>query len=297
MRFEDERWVKVFIRDTTNWKLLPWQAKCLLSLLFRKVDCAGRIDVGNNHVRSLAAMVDLPMEVVEAGLAGLIACNEGDEPTAVIDGRDLVLVKFAEAQNANASAKARQREWRARRKVALDTTIVDNNATSTNSNVALCLVDVASPNVDAERRDVTRRNDQRRGEETEKKDLNPLAALGHPSPKKPTGRTRRERGERLPAGWTPTDETVRVVRDLGLEPSKILGAFRDHWAADGSDRAWKVNWDAAFRQWARKDLEFKSRGGSRPQLAPVAKSPTHREFVPSPPFLFDEIPALNGKGH
>jgi hypothetical protein len=72
MRWEDERYVRLYTRDTITWKMLPWEGKALLALLFRKVDRAGLIDVGDYGAEGVAALVDLPTEVVTEGLASLI---------------------------------------------------------------------------------------------------------------------------------------------------------------------------------------------------------------------------------
>ena len=40
MRFEDERFVRVYTRDTIAWLAMRWESRTVLSMLFRKVDRA-----------------------------------------------------------------------------------------------------------------------------------------------------------------------------------------------------------------------------------------------------------------
>ena len=70
MKFSDERWVKLYTRDTMGWKRLTWQARCVLLHAFRKVDRIGAIDMDSEGIAGLALMLDLPEEVVEAGVEG-----------------------------------------------------------------------------------------------------------------------------------------------------------------------------------------------------------------------------------
>jgi len=110
VRFEDERYVRVYTRDTVNWKMLPWQAKAVLALLFRKVDRAGLLDLDDHGPDGLAAMLELPMEVVEPGLSALLKRG-----TVVMTTSGALFVpKFLEAQEAQASDAQRKRDQRER---------------------------------------------------------------------------------------------------------------------------------------------------------------------------------------
>lgn len=111
-RWEDERYVRLYTRDTVGWKMLPWQGKALLSLLFRKVDRAGLLDVGEHGVEGLAALVELPFEIVEVGVAALLKSRTikwtGDR------GQVLFIPNFLPAQEAHSSDAQRKRDQRER---------------------------------------------------------------------------------------------------------------------------------------------------------------------------------------
>lgn len=109
MRWEDERYVRVYTRDTTDWVALGWEAQSLFVLTMRKVDRAGILDLGKSGVRGLAALVAMPLEVVERALPVLLA-----DGCVVMRGTVLVIPNFIEAQEAKQSDAQRKREQRAR---------------------------------------------------------------------------------------------------------------------------------------------------------------------------------------
>lgn len=112
MDFADEHYVKLFTRDTVTWRSWPWQARALLPLLMRKVDNAGFFDVGKREpARSLAIMVELPLEVVAPGLDALLE----DGTAELVDGR-LLLPNFVDAQESKKTDKAKARDYRNRKK-------------------------------------------------------------------------------------------------------------------------------------------------------------------------------------
>lgn len=109
MRFEDERYVRVFTRDTVGWLAMRWESRCVLMAMFRKVDRAGLLDIGEDGIEGLAVALALPLDVVEPGLAGLLK-----RKTVQQTGTTLVIPKFVEAQECTSSGAQRTREWRAR---------------------------------------------------------------------------------------------------------------------------------------------------------------------------------------
>jgi hypothetical protein len=109
MRWEDERYVRVYVRDTADWLALGWEAQSLLVLTMRKVDRAGLLELGRAGVRGLAAVVGMPLDVVERALPVLL-----EDGCVVLNGSTLVVPNFIEAQEAAQSDAHRKRESRAR---------------------------------------------------------------------------------------------------------------------------------------------------------------------------------------
>lgn len=109
MRWEDERYVRLYTRDTTTWKLLCWQSKCLLPLLLRKLDRAGLIDVGDNAIEGVAALTDMPVALVQEGLVGLLQRGVFELHQGV-----LIMPNYQAAQEARQSDAQRMREYRGR---------------------------------------------------------------------------------------------------------------------------------------------------------------------------------------
>lgn len=116
MDWSNESYVRVYTRDTTTWKLMDWRARTVLLHLFRKVDRAGVLDVGSDGVFGLAAVLELPLEVVEPGIAQLVTARGNAEPTVVSTGTSYVLPRFLEAQEASQSDRQRKRASRDRRR-------------------------------------------------------------------------------------------------------------------------------------------------------------------------------------
>mgnify|MGYP000955660320 CR=1 FL=1 len=109
MRWEDERYVRIYIRDTPDWLAMQWQGRAVFYELARKVDRAGFIGVGKSGIRGLAGCLHMPVEVVEVGIEDLIT----DGCVQRVEGGYLIR-NFLEAQETPQSDKARKRNQRER---------------------------------------------------------------------------------------------------------------------------------------------------------------------------------------
>ncbi len=113
MRWEDEHYVKMYTRDSATWLMMPWQSRALLPLLMRKVDAAGLLPLGSDHVAALAALTGTPCDFVSPGFEGL-------QKFGVISmhGNVLEVPNFVAAQEARKTAQLRKRDERERAKAA-----------------------------------------------------------------------------------------------------------------------------------------------------------------------------------
>jgi len=109
MRWEDERYVRLYTRDTPEWTLMSWEARSLFSLLLRAVDRAGILSLGRSGLKGVASLLRMPLEVVERAMPELL----DDGCVAIVDAV-LVIRNFIEAQEAVQSDAARQRVARER---------------------------------------------------------------------------------------------------------------------------------------------------------------------------------------
>lgn len=102
MNWEDESYVRLYKRDTITWKLIGWEGRCVLPLLLRKVDRAGCAELEGAGVEGIAALIDVPLHVVEPGVAAL-------RLRGVIElrGDTLVFPKFMAAQGARFTRQGR----------------------------------------------------------------------------------------------------------------------------------------------------------------------------------------------
>jgi hypothetical protein len=118
MNWGDERYVRIYTRDTTDWAIMCWEARALLVFILRKVDRIGVLDLGSRGLasggwRGLAELLRMPEEVVRRALPvliedGCVELQNGD--------RSLVVRNFIEAQEASQSGTVRQQESRLRRR-------------------------------------------------------------------------------------------------------------------------------------------------------------------------------------
>lgn len=132
MDWQNERYVRVYTRDTPDWLLWSWEARALLLLLLRKVDRAGVLELGRHGVKAIAVTVGMPLDVVERTIPELT--KEGT--VEIQDGR-LVIPNYLEAQEATQSDAQRQRESRARRRdlARADVTECDDEVTKSDETV------------------------------------------------------------------------------------------------------------------------------------------------------------------
>jgi hypothetical protein len=118
----DERFIKVFVRDTPNSDAWPWESRAIIYLILRKCSRVGlyKIDNGESlgkpmRLRKVAANIRMPPEVVTPGVAGLLE----DGVMAELRG-GYFFPNFHAAQESKSSDRERQRKTRETRLHRLD---------------------------------------------------------------------------------------------------------------------------------------------------------------------------------
>lgn len=108
----DERYVRLYVRNTTTWLRLGWAGQCLLPLVLRSVDRAGVLDIGSlSPAAALAMHTGVPIEFVVIGIDALLELGVVEHR-----GESLFVPRFVEAQETPKSDALRQRESRERRR-------------------------------------------------------------------------------------------------------------------------------------------------------------------------------------
>jgi len=109
MRWEDERYVRLYTRDTVDWHFLSFEAQGLMALLMRKVDRAGILELGKHGKRGVASAIGHPsrIEIITEALEQLLA-----DGCVIIKETTLLIPNFVAAQEAKSSDKARQQKAR-----------------------------------------------------------------------------------------------------------------------------------------------------------------------------------------
>jgi len=65
------------------------------------------------------------------------------------------------------------------------------------------------------------------------------------------------RGTRLPTDWVPTEAQILYCKTErpDLRPEWVAANFRDFWISKAGSDAVKLDWDATWRNWVRKERE------------------------------------------
>jgi hypothetical protein len=83
--------------------------------------------------------------------------------------------------------------------------------------------------------------------------------IWHPEPSDEpsrTGESARKRASRLPDDFELTTERRSYATEQGCNADRTFADFCDHWRAASGERARKVDWDAAWRLWCRREPSF-----------------------------------------
>lgn len=130
MDWSNERYVRVYTRDTADLIAVGWEGRFVFYELVRKVDRAGVLDYGGD----LAVVPDilrLPPEVFEVALPRLL-----QRGCVVQRDSALVIPNYLDAQEATQTDAARQRASRERRRArAMDSAVTPRDVSVTSGHV------------------------------------------------------------------------------------------------------------------------------------------------------------------
>lgn len=125
MNWSDERYVRIYTRDTADLIAVGWEGRLVLYELIRKVDRSGVLDTGGD-LDVMPDMLRIPAEVFRAGLERLRARG-----CIRITSSAIVVPNYQHAQEAVQSDRLRQRESRAKRRdSAMSQDVTDGHAVS-----------------------------------------------------------------------------------------------------------------------------------------------------------------------
>lgn len=125
MNWSDERYVRIYTRDTADLIAAGWEGRLVLYELIRKVDRSGVLDTGGD-LDVMPDMLRIPAEVFRAGLERLRARG-----CIRITSSAIVVPNYQHAQEAVQSDRLRQRESRAKRRdSAMSQDVTDGHAES-----------------------------------------------------------------------------------------------------------------------------------------------------------------------
>jgi hypothetical protein len=111
--WSNERYVRLYIRDTTTWKILGWDGQCLLMQLLRKVDRCGFLSLdGLEPWEGAALHTGASEEAARRGVEVLLRKGVLEHR-----GQSLVFPNYLAAQECVKSDALRAKEYRERRLV------------------------------------------------------------------------------------------------------------------------------------------------------------------------------------
>jgi hypothetical protein len=111
MDWSNESYVRLYTRDTTNWKRLGWDGQSVLMALLRKVDRSGSLDLGGLEPwEAVSLHTGATEDIARRGVEAL----KRTETVTIRDDR-LTFPSFIEAQECSKSDKQRAKESRERR--------------------------------------------------------------------------------------------------------------------------------------------------------------------------------------
>jgi hypothetical protein len=128
MDWSNERYVRLYTRDTITWKRLRWEGQLVMMSVLRKLDRSGVLDLGGlkSH-EALELSLDLPTDILKTGLDRCLETG-----VLVVDGGRILMPNYFEAQESRAGNAERQRRYRSRR--ALQRALPSEYDTSTERN-------------------------------------------------------------------------------------------------------------------------------------------------------------------
>lgn len=258
MDWADERYVRLYTRDTADLLAFGWEGRLVWYELLRKADRAGVLDHGGD-IGVVAELLRVPADVFERGIERIVRRG-----AARLTETAIVIPNYLAAQEAAKSDRLRQQESRAKRRA-------DAMAPRTGAGVT--------------NRDAMPSQAVTNGHDESQASRNVTPSLAVPSLaipgslRSPRGRARKEPPSGLPESWGPGEGHRKLATELGVDLDRELARFRDHHAAKGSRFA---DWDAALRTWLRNAHEFAQRDGRAPAQPLAPKPPPKRE-----PYLFD----------
>jgi len=241
MNFADERYVRLYTRDTKTWILLGWEGQIAFCLLERKVDRAGVLDdVFTGEDLVVVLRNGLPVDVAERGLERLIKLH-----VVEVGPRGLVIPRFIEAQETPQSDRKRSAESRARRRD------LSRNVTDETQSVS-----EESRNVSQPSQSVTPRHEP-------SQPVTPYRAVpcrtvpNQPEgsdalPRRPTVAKSASKAELLAENWEPNPKHVQALAArFGVPESRItqqVQDFRWYWREGSGSGKRRTNngWERAF---------------------------------------------------
>ena len=274
MNFQDERWVRLFTRNTPSWVSMKWESRAVLPLLMRELDRSGCIDLGADGMDGLALLVMLPVTVVRDGVTDLVR-----RQTVVANGTKLVMPNFLEAQEIPKSDKDRAKAYREKkRSEALDNKVEEPKPETSRIVTPVTIVRDASQNVTPVCAVLVCDEEEREPVAVPA----PVALALVPNEPVKTKRAKPTPKTLIDPSFQPDDECLAKLAKEGISAPVALAAvseFVEYWTEGEGKGKRHVNWPLTFRDRLKRLRDWDRLPGAAKTTATTHKPAAYQPFV------------------
>ena len=247
MDWSNERYVRLYVRETVGDVALSWQARAIWKEILPKCDRAGVIGLGRHGLRGLAGLIRIPREIVEEYFQELI-----EDGRVRITGQYLIVPNYIEAQEATQSDRQRAAESRSRRREKallgeiLSQNVTENHETNPGVTFSHSVSHDVTPYCAVPCCTVPNQEDH----------LDDSAHARDPKPKLKTKTIREKKSARAQTieDWNPNSKHEEISKESGVDLLLEAEKFRDY-VISKPNKTYR-DFDAAFRNWLRNARSF-----------------------------------------
>lgn len=241
----NEPYVRLYKRETDDDLLLTWEARAVWHEMLKRFDRSGLLET-RRGVRGLAAMIRIPIEVVERVLQELLE----DGRVRSVPPIGFAAKNYILANDTPRTDRARQAESRNRRiQTALSPTNSEIECHAASRGVTPCHTESRGvTHIRADQSSALSVADKSAPDDAllQLKDkcdaLNPPLELTEPEPKR-RGRPK-SNNSAIPENWEPRQQERELCARLGLNCESEAAEFKTFWLGDGRT---KKDWNMTFQ--------------------------------------------------
>ena len=249
----NDPFARLYKRETDDDLLISWEARAVWHEFIKKCDQSGLIET-RRGVRGLAALIRMPVEVVERVLQELLE----DGRLRSVPNKGFIAPNYLVANFTPRSDNARQADSRLRRR--MEAMATENQSVTS----AFASHDVTRGHTESLADTHNSTDHTHHTSSGASAPAGTLFDLGGTAPAKKPGRAPKTR-HCIPSDWEPRQQERDLAASLGLDCDAEASEFRKFWLADGRP---KKDWHQTFANRLEAQAERRGSGGYRPAEQP-----------------------------